>query len=220
LGHKVFLSSPSRNSLLLASTTLSLDHYISKGTVQGRAALCPAWRSPTQQVSPSGAFALPNDPNGRIVFQNKSSFWSNLIRRVANNRYYSDVAIKTESEEPSLLKRPREEPSEKSGLKRQKLSHDASGSIDDHSLQLILAQATAAAQQESAPVSNREGSYQGHISSPASQQSHPTGGSYEWDAKLQMRISSLPMLESLVRTSINLRSIYTRSQYQSIEKLS
>jgi hypothetical protein len=142
------------------------------------------------------------------------------IRRLANNSYYSEMAIKTENDESSPLKRSREEPSEKSGLKRQKLSHDKSGSIDDHSLQLILAQATAAAQQESAPVLNGEGPYQGHISSPASQQSHPTGGSYEWDAKLQMRISSLPMLESLVRISTNLRSIHTTSQCQSIEKLS
>jgi hypothetical protein len=75
------------------------------------------------------------------------------------------------------------------------------------------------ARQDSTTVLNGEEPYQGHISSPASQQSHPTGGSYEWDAKLQMRISSLPMLESLVRASTNLRNICARSKYLSIKKL-
>jgi hypothetical protein len=143
--------------------------------------------------------------------------WRERPGYLANNNLFPDVPIKYESpypadsmpqsspQSPALKRRLSEEPDEM-GEKRQRVdSGPANLAMPDDDMAAILAQATAAATQgieEAAEQAQEEAEDEPGLFIDQDETKEEQPALFLSDPHLSMRILSLPVLESLVRSSI------------------
>jgi hypothetical protein len=148
------------------------------------------------------------------------SNWRDRSRFSANKNLFPDVPIKYESpypadsvspQSPALKRRLSEEPDEM-GEKRQRVDSGPNNmAIPDDDMAAILAQATAAATQgieeaaEQAQEDEEEDEPSLFVDHNETKEEQPT--LFLSDPHLSMRILSLPVLESLVRSSVALPNV-------------